>query len=159
MLKFKLDKKQFYLEKITKLYFDTPTHFREMSSGILKTALTELLGKCENSESAKLFGLVRDYICKNYHDTELSNSTIASHFGYHPYYLANLIKLTTGKSLHRHISDYRISLSEEMLLTSETDIAQISWKCGFSSVSYFIKMFRDKNACTPLQYRKTFTSY
>ena len=147
------------LERITNLFLNQPLYYREMSSGILKHTLAELMGKSKNADSALLFGKVREYISKNYTDSSLSNKAIASHFGYHPYYLADIIKQSTGKSLHSHISDYRISVSEDLLLTTKDDIATISWKCGFSSVSYYIKTFREKNGCTPLKYRTHYRSY
>lgn len=164
-LPYELEKPRFFtnagissnLEKISRLYYFQPSFYREMSSGILKLTLSELIGKSDVNENTLLFTNVKEFIYKNFHDCQLSNSTIASHFGYHPYYLASIIKQTTGKSLHNHISDYRISVSEELLLTTSTDVAQISWMCGFSSVSYFIKTFKDKNGCTPLQYRKMYS--
>ena len=148
-----------YLEKISQLFFTQPLFYRETSSGLLKQAFCELLGKCENPENAKLFDMVKEYIYKNYHDIQLSNTSIAAQFGYHPYYLASVIKQSTGKPLHRHISDYRISVSEDLLLTTEADVAEISWKCGFSSVSYYIKTFKEKYGCTPLKYRKIYRRY
>lgn len=148
-----------HLTKITTLFFNQPAYYREMASGTLKFLLVELIGKSKSAGNAAIFDKVRQYIRLNYADSSLSNKSIAAYFGYHPYYLANIIKQSTGKSLHCHISDYRISVSEDLLLTTEDDITSISWKCGFSSVSYFIKFFKERHGCTPLKYRKLYRSY
>jgi AraC-like DNA-binding protein len=34
-------------------------------------------------------------------------------------------------------------------------VEEISEKCGFGSISYFCRIFKQEEACTPLQYRKS----
>lgn len=43
------------------------------------------------------------------------------------------------------------------LLTSELTISQISFESGFEDTSHFIRVFKQKNNLTPLQYRQKFS--
>lgn len=52
-----------------------------------------------------------------------------------------------------YLRDYRVSMSVQMLMYSNESIWNISDACGFSSVSYFGKVFREKMGCTPREYR------
>jgi AraC-like DNA-binding protein len=42
-----------------------------------------------------------------------------------------------------------------MLENSELAIGEISSRCGFSSQSYFCRVFKDESGMTPLQYQKS----
>ncbi|MGI6012074.1 MAG: helix-turn-helix transcriptional regulator [Ruminococcus sp.] len=48
----------------------------------------------------------------------------------------------------------RIQMAAQMLLRSSDSITEISEKCGFSSDSYFGKIFRERMKVTPREYRK-----
>lgn len=52
-----------------------------------------------------------------------------------------------------YITDYRLLQSEKMLQTTNNNIADIATYCGFSSQSYFCKLFKQKYSHTPLAYR------
>lgn len=59
-----------------------------------------------------------------------------------------------GCSPMNYLNDYRLETAAEMLLTTADSVTEISENCGFSSVSYFGKAFREKMGCAPLAYRK-----
>ncbi|WP_243117307.1 helix-turn-helix transcriptional regulator [Muricomes intestini] len=44
----------------------------------------------------------------------------------------------------------------KMLLQTNDSIMDIGEKCGFSSNSYFGKVFRESLGCTPKEYREKF---
>ena len=52
------------------------------------------------------------------------------------------------------IIDSRIQRSCELLKSSEMKIEEIAESCGYSSVSHFVKLFREKTGVTPAAYRK-----
>lgn len=147
-----------YLNRIVNLYFDKPNCYREISSGILKTVLSELAGQIETNKNSALIHAVRDYIRKNYQSSVLSNAQIAKALGYHPYYLANIVKQLTGEALHIHILNHRLAVAEDLLLSTDIYVSQISWKCGFTTPSHFGKHFKEKYGYTPNQYRKLFAN-
>ena len=62
---------------------------------------------------------------------------------------------TIGTSPIRYLKQYRIRQAAEMLLASQSKIADIAAACGFQDMSYFTKTFREEKGCTPTQYRQT----
>lgn len=135
--------------------FQTREHFyKERSSALFKLCLLDLIHQSHKDSNSILTLQVLDYIYANYAVTTLNNQSIAEHFGYHPYHIGHVVKEITGKSLHQHLVEHRLSIAMDLLTATDYDIKTISWKTGFSSVSYFIQAFRSKLGMTPLEYRK-----
>lgn len=53
-----------------------------------------------------------------------------------------------------YITDFRIRKAAEMLAETDDSIITVSEACGFSSNSYFGKVFHKVMGCTPKEYRK-----
>ena len=53
-----------------------------------------------------------------------------------------------------YLIDHRLNVAADSLLTSGLPVTEIAMNCGFSSGSYFTKLFREKFQITPLEYRK-----
>ncbi|WP_394916419.1 helix-turn-helix domain-containing protein [uncultured Robinsoniella sp.] len=53
-----------------------------------------------------------------------------------------------------YLNEHRIRMAAQMLLQTNKSIMTISECCGFSSSSYFGKIFQDYMGCTPKNYRK-----
>lgn len=109
-------------------------------------------GKAE-SEAKRLCAQVKEYINTAY-PGEIDNGTIAQRFGYHPYYLNTLFKKTTGVTLHESITERRLEMAREMLLTTDKSIAEIGRLCGFVGPSYFSECFKQRTGLTPSEYRQ-----
>lgn len=146
------------LKKCTDIFlFQTP-YYLETSSAILKMGLLELLREhIATPISAKTNQMI-DYIHEHYHETELTNEDVARAFNYHPYYASQLMKQSTGQTLHNYLLHYRIRVAKNFLITTDFDINTIAWKSGFNSVSYFIKLFKQHTGMTPRSYRKSRTN-
>ena len=52
------------------------------------------------------------------------------------------------------LKDKKLELSAQQLLTTDLSIGQVSFNCGFEDTSHFIRVFKQKNGSTPLQYRQ-----
>ena len=87
--------------------------------------------------------------------SSLTNTDISRAFNYNPYHLSNIMKKQTGKSLHKYLISYRLDKAKDYLLNTQLDIDDISWKTGFCTSAYFIKIFRDNVGMTPKKYRDT----
>lgn len=70
------------------------------------------------------------------------------------FHLCRRFREHTGMTVMDYILSTRIILAKNELLKTEDSILHISEKCGFSSVSYFCRVFRQRVGCTPLQFRK-----
>lgn len=52
-----------------------------------------------------------------------------------------------------YVNLYRVQIASELLVSTNHTITEISEMCGFSSLSYFGKVFRQHTGVTPVQYR------
>lgn len=59
-----------------------------------------------------------------------------------------------GVSLVDYLIEIRTTYAKDLLETTNESVLTISEECGYSSLSSFIKLFREKTGCSPLQYRK-----
>ena len=129
--------------------------YRERSSALLKLCLLELIRhNISDTPYSLLCEKVLTYIHENYADTTLTNEDISRVFNYHPYHLSRIIKQETGKTLHNYLMYYRLRIAKNLLVTTQYDIEDIAWRAGFSSSTYFIKLFRLNTGLTPKKYRK-----
>ena len=128
--------------------------YREKSSALIKLALLELLLNNTQDEDSQRLAPILGYIHKNYHDPELTNHTVAKAFNYHPHYLSQLLKHTTGKTLHQYVTTYRLQIAKQLLISTDSAVSTIAWKIGFQSTAYFIKLFKREIGVTPGTYRK-----
>ena len=74
--------------------------------------------------------------------------------GISKYHFCRQFKAHTKLTVMDYILKTRIILAQSELSKTNLSIADISEKCGFSSASYFCRVFKQEEACTPLQYRK-----
>lgn len=59
-----------------------------------------------------------------------------------------------GISPMQYLIKYRISVATQLLKTTTLNVTEICERCGFSSPSYFSKMFKRFICCSPSDYRK-----
>ncbi len=120
--------------------------------------LTELLlslaeEKDEDALPTRLVKKLDGYIEEN-HDATLSNTELAAVFGYHPFYLSQMLKAKTGLTLRQYVAAYRFRLAKSLLVNTDLPVAEIAERTGFADASYFTKSFRKEVGQTPKEYRK-----
>lgn len=57
-------------------------------------------------------------------------------------------------STMNYLNEHRIRMAAQMLLQTNDNVITISENCGFSSSSYFSKIFQELMGCTPKKYRR-----
>lgn len=70
------------------------------------------------------------------------------------YHFCRQFKKHTGMTVMKYILKTRIVLAKSELEKTNLSITEISERYGFSSVSYFCRVFKEEENCSPLQYRK-----
>lgn len=100
----------------------------------------------------KLFPAL-DYIDRNYQNPELSLEEVSAVMGLNAAYFCRLFKRVSGRSFTEYLNFVRISKSEELLQNTAHTILEISMEVGFSSVSYYNRVFKQLKNCTPSVYR------
>ena len=85
---------------------------------------------------------------------KLGLSEILSPFYYSKEYICRSFKRYMNMTLTDYLNDQRLTLAAHALTYTNHSILTICTDIGFSSVSYFNKIFKAKYACTPLAFRK-----
>lgn len=63
-------------------------------------------------------------------------------------------KLISGFTVTEYIRNIRLKKSEELIRTTDLTISEIVYTIGFSSRSYFSKIFKEKYECSPKHYQE-----
>jgi len=68
--------------------------------------------------------------------------------------LSHIIKNKLGTTLGHHVSKVRIDKAKALLKDKDLPISQIALEVGFPDQSYFTKVFKKVEKCTPRRYRQ-----
>ncbi len=93
------------------------------------------------------------YIEKNY-SNKIYIKQVANELGLSECYFMKLFKEMTERTPVEYINFYRIRKAEELLHKPGMSIIDVAMSVGFDSVSYFDRLFRTVNGCTPREYQR-----
>lgn len=79
---------------------------------------------------------------------------LASDLHYSKYHLSRVFNTSVGLSIPMYIKLRRMSEAALMLSKNEYQVSDIAFKCGYNSISYFIKGFKETYGVTPYEYVK-----
>lgn len=96
---------------------------------------------------------VTDYI-NNYPEADHSINAIASKSGLSPSKLQLGFKFMHDTTLGDYIRSVRLNKAEELIRNTDLNISQVVYSIGFTSRSYFCKIFKKKYNCSPKTYKK-----
>ncbi len=95
---------------------------------------------------------VLSYVNANYADN-ITLETASDKLGFDQSYFCRIFKTATGATFTEYLNFVRICKAENMLLKTHDSILEISEAVGFSSVSYFNRIFKRYRNCSPRFYR------
>ncbi len=140
-----------------------PIGFRHNTRSIcteLIVAVTRKLvqSKCEvdagDSKSAShLIVGVKEYIIKHLAD-EMTLGEIAWHVGKGEEHLARVFKRETGRTVFDYVREVRINHARTLILNPSLTMSEIATQCGFNSLSFFSRTFRQITGMSPTGYRR-----
>ena len=107
----------------------------------------------EDSAQARLLLEIARYIQTHYKE-KLSLQELGQMFHMSPKYFSVFFQKHFSRNFTEYLTAIRIEHAKKMLVESDADMELISQQTGFSSSSYFIRMFRETLGLTPGQYRK-----
>ncbi|OBZ12026.1 hypothetical protein A8L34_17095 [Bacillus sp. FJAT-27264] len=87
-------------------------------------------------------------------DANLTTKMLADELGFSVNYLRNLYKIETKRSITETISEKRLQIICQELISSDEPIEPIIQKYGFTSLNTFYVAFKKKFGVTPALYRK-----
>ncbi len=123
-------------------------------SGIIE--LLVLLNRYSLENIPAISGLVSraiEYINSNI-EKNITIDEICSAIHMSKYHFCRQFKKVTDTTVMKYIVKTRIVMAKNMLLNENLSITEISNRCGFSSVSYFSRVFKEETGVCPLNYKK-----
>ncbi len=130
----------------------------EMLPEMIKKAIRKLSipteGEKEGGEFYQddIFGRLQKYVEEHYTD-KLTLRQIAQDIHANGSYLSRLYKMKTGQNLFDMINTMKLEKAKEYM-SQGNKIYEIAQKVGFDDVSYFSRVFRKYEGCSPREYEK-----
>lgn len=141
-----------YLEKVVSRLLQREKELKEYYSSVL-SAFELDGGNFLHKEDKSFFEKMMQIIDSHIEDTELSVELLSDSLGYSTRQFYRKLKNITDKTPADIIREYRLTIVERLLLTTQLSIKEIMDKTGFPSRGSFYKVFEQRFKMTPKQYR------
>ncbi len=115
-------------------------------------------GNAHQREYVEKFIYITDYIDNNFAE-DLSLEKVASLAGFSKYHFTKLFKQYTDTSFYKYLNARRIDHAKTLLLDPQLSVTEVSLQSGFSSLSAFLRMFKQMTQCTPTEFRNMYRMY
>lgn len=93
------------------------------------------------------------YLCNHFRE-RIRLDEVADYVGMHPSALCRRFGAGAGGGIFHALAGIRIEHACRLLTCSGLSVSQIAYECGYESVSWFMRQFRDRMQCTPSEYRR-----
>ena len=137
-------------------FYITDSPFRStVLHSLFNALLGTILNSCKtiprNSENELIEKML---IYFSDHFTEkITLEEVAKEFNYSKYYISHIINDTLHCNFSTLINSYRISLAQNLLITSSKTIGEIAEACGFQNQSSFNRVFAKFVGVSPCKFR------
>ena len=91
----------------------------------------------------------------NHLEDEFSLDILSKETNTDKYYLCHYFKAKTGMTIFDYLKCQRIELAKKLLIEDHTTISQVASACGYNSLAYFSKCFKETTGITPKDYIKS----
>jgi len=133
--------------------FETIHEFKEAYYGLFNDIQAKLAVK-RTMKHSELIRRVNELIHREYANPSFSLNWIADELGMSSIYLSRVYKGQTLTAIIDVINNVRLEYAKEFLASTDWSILDIATKCGYTSSSYFHRMFKKSFGVTPTDYRK-----
>jgi AraC-like DNA-binding protein len=106
----------------------------------------------KNIRSETLAQSIINAIDKQFDDPQLNAAAIAGVLGVSPAHAGRVFSRHTGMSIPEHINAVRLQKAALWLENSDLTISEITARVGYTSESYFFKLFKARYGVTPRAY-------
>ena len=117
---------------------------------------SQALTPLPDSRYTEAVGMEKEMILylEDHFGEDISLDDLAAHFRRTPEYLCGIFKAATGETISHYLRRIRIHRAKLMLMERpDASLREIAEACGFHSLSYFGKVFREATGFTPQGYR------
>ncbi len=123
-----------------------------------RTQVMEALGRIGQAEPASplraetLADDIQAIITRDYGDAMLCAASIADRLGISPAYAGRVFNQRMSMSIPEYINQVRLEKAAAWLAASDLTVAEITRRVGYTSESYFFKLFKARYGTTPRSY-------
>jgi signal transduction histidine kinase/DNA-binding response OmpR family regulator len=96
----------------------------------------------------------RNLVKSSLSNMDLSPQMIAEELGVSRVQLYRKVKVLFGMGVNDYLVEQRLKYATELLTKHDLSIAEISYKVGFSSPTYFSTVFKTKHGVSPSEYKR-----
>lgn len=107
-----------------------------------------------SSSNDHLIQTAYEYINEHYTSNDCTLKNIADAIGLTPNHVHSIFKRATGNTPFAYMMTKRIDLAKRLIMMEQKSFLEISFECGFSSQSHFIKVFKKATGVTPVVFRQ-----
>ena len=94
----------------------------------------------------------KQFLDHNYHK-DLSLNDVADVVHVSPSYLSRVFSRELGVPVKKYLIDLRLDQAKRLLLSTNKLIGEISLAVGYQDTSYFCRIFKQREGCSPNQFR------
>lgn len=151
------------IEEIIRLNDEKATGY-QLRTRILWLEVMEFFIKEDGLKQASYVnptGMQRDlitFIQKHYAE-KITLGMLAQEFHLSEKYISWYFKEHFSISFMQYVLHLRMTRAKDLLTTTELSITEVALSCGYPSVNFFIRSFKEAYGVTPLQYRKGTNSF
>lgn len=149
------------LSPLLNLYSDSGCIFNESYRNIyirsfLEMLLSVILDKCQKNDNSTVPSHIMlsllSYV-KNHFRENIPLDQLAKQYGYNTNYLRSKFRQLTGKTYVSFVNDERLTYSYRLIELTDLPISEISDSAGYTSLSYFSRIFKAKYGISPIDLR------
>jgi YesN/AraC family two-component response regulator len=133
--------------------FETIHELNDMFFSLFDDIQSKLSVK-RTTKQGELIRKINDLIYKEYANPNFSLNWIAENLDMSSIYISRVYKQQTLTAIVDVINNVRLERAKEHLEQTDWSIIDIAVKCGYTSSSYFHRMFKKNFGVTPADYRK-----
>lgn len=146
------------IRSVANLMQEVPAGYQQLMAARTMETLALVRSRAMSYHSTDREGTQKVQRARHYlleHSAEpIDMSGLARQFGLSYSRFRSLFKEHTGTAPHQYQLDIRINKARELLCRSSLSITEIAERVGFSSVYYFSRLFKKREACSPSSYRE-----
>lgn len=99
--------------------------------------------------------VARRYVSEHFAE-HLSRESVAGIAALSPAAFSRTFRRSTGRTFTSYLTAVRISAARQLLIETETSVAEIAFRCGFRNLSNFNRRFRAMTGLSPREYRAAY---
>lgn len=122
-----------------------------------KLFITHIPNEEENYPSDATFKkMVEKLTDRNYSNPDYDLTYLSQKLYLSKVYVGRKFRIIFNKTFSQYLTEYRMNVACDLLITTNQKIADIAQLCGFSSSAYFVTLFKKYKQMTPLEFRNRF---